>query len=228
MKNRVLSVTFCVSILCHFPLYSAIGNYYFSASRSPLVPKSNPTFVYQPMERITPHLPVPTAPERVVKITKPVTRKEVPKKDSKKRKEDTVRHEDGMIPPLSGTLPQKLPEQAVSQIIPPTADDVDLSNSSIREAFYTYYELLSALIARFAVYPETARLEKREGIVYVSFLLNKNGSLSDVVLRQSSGFGILDRSALSSVQNAAPFPPLPLELKKETLRVNVPISFEID
>lgn len=45
----------------------------------------------------------------------------------------------------------------------------------------------------------------------VSFSLGANGKISNLVLKQSSGDDSFDRSAMTSVQNAVPYTPLPIE-----------------
>ncbi len=45
----------------------------------------------------------------------------------------------------------------------------------------------------------------------VTFILGANGKISDLVLKQSSGDDSFDRSAMTSVQIAVPYTPLPIE-----------------
>jgi len=228
MKNSILTITFCVSTILHYPLCSALGEYYFTKGSPSFEKKVKPSFVYQPkMREVTVTKVASTPVPKVKTLTSSVVKKSnviKPHVRHPKVKETPERQLRRV--PLS--RPTSLAGKPKQQVIPPTADAIDMKNTSVRKAFFTYYDLLSTLIARFAVYPESARVKKLEGVSYVSFLLKKNGNLTDIVLRQTSGIGILDRSALSAVQNAAPFPPLPLEIKKNTLRINVPISFEIE
>ena len=46
-------------------------------------------------------------------------------------------------------------------------------------------------------------------LVIVTFTLNRNGTVSDARVTQSSGIGLLDRSAQRAILEAAPFPPIP-------------------
>jgi TonB family protein len=43
----------------------------------------------------------------------------------------------------------------------------------------------------------------------ISFRIQSDGSISDLTVRESSGFDTFDLAALRAVQNASPFPPLP-------------------
>jgi len=226
--KSLIVATFLFSTVLHVPLYSYLDSLYFPHQTDLAMKNKQSTFTYVPRKRNMRVTKVPRAIVQKLKQSKPIkqiVKKIVPQKKTNELAVKTALKTDADI---LDELMAIRPKAAVSRIIPPIVDNIDLSNDSIREAFFTYYDLLSTLIARFAVYPEDARLKRAQGVSYVSFLLRQNGSLGDILLKQSSGHGSLDRSALSAVQNAAPFPPLPIELRKDTIRINVPISFEID
>jgi len=65
-------------------------------------------------------------------------------------------------------------------------------------------------------YPEEARRKKLYGDVLLLVAINADGSLREVEIRQSSGSKILDEAALRIVRLAAPFDPLPPEVRKDT------------
>lgn len=54
-------------------------------------------------------------------------------------------------------------------------------------------------------------------ISYVTIHLNKDGSLIACSLVESCGYQEMDQFVLRGIQNAAPFPPIPNHLKKETI-----------
>jgi TonB family protein len=54
----------------------------------------------------------------------------------------------------------------------------------------------------------------------VYFQVLKDGTLANIVLEQSSGDPILDRSALRAVQDSNPLPPLPYQYGKDSLGVH--------
>ena len=92
----------------------------------------------------------------------------------------------------------------------------------------SYYRVISEQIKQKAVYPEEARRSLSEGLVYISFTVFDDGRLKEIELKVSSGNDYLDKAALRSVQEAAPFPPFPAEIKERELCLNIPISFEIE
>ncbi|MGB2578886.1 protein TonB [Elusimicrobium simillimum] len=60
----------------------------------------------------------------------------------------------------------------------------------------------------------------------VSFAIQANGSITDVKVVSESGNAGYDYSAKSSVEGAAPFPPLPKDFGKDTLTVTVEFKDE--
>ena len=74
-------------------------------------------------------------------------------------------------------------------------------------------------------YPRTARRRGMEGKPVIAFTLNKQGRLVKVNLAQSSGYQMLDQAALEAVQQAVPYPEIPAELKIDTYKFKLPISF---
>ncbi len=65
-------------------------------------------------------------------------------------------------------------------------------------------------------YPDQARRRRLNGSLVLVVGINANGTLSDVVLRNSSGHQVLDDAARRIVRLASPFKPFPASLKKNT------------
>lgn len=55
----------------------------------------------------------------------------------------------------------------------------------------------------------------------IFFRINRDGSMADLRVEQSSGYNSFDLAALRAVQNAAPFPPLPRAFQHDSLGVNL-------
>lgn len=69
-------------------------------------------------------------------------------------------------------------------------------------------------------------LAREKAHVFVTFTVNRNGSVTNVHLKSPSGKQLFDQSALAAVQSAQPFPGLPDEYKESVLEVT--IRFELD
>jgi protein TonB len=77
-------------------------------------------------------------------------------------------------------------------------------------------------IARTLAYPPRAKRMGWEGRVALAFVLLADGTVRDLCVTQSSGYGLLDEAALAAVERATPFPPPGV-----TVRVRVPVSFQL-
>jgi len=94
-------------------------------------------------------------------------------------------------------------------------------------AYKSYYQLIREKIRRYAYY-NYKKLE--EGDVFLTFSLNANGELKDVVINdaKSAKSEYLRQTALLSVKDSNPFPAFPEKLKNnKMLSFHVIISFEI-
>lgn len=85
-----------------------------------------------------------------------------------------------------------------------------------------HFTYIRDLVLRRLVYPPQARRLGWQGRVTVSFVVNADGSASSLRVLESSGYPLLDRSALETVRSAAPFPrpPLPAEIV-------IPVGFRL-
>jgi TonB family protein len=83
---------------------------------------------------------------------------------------------------------------------------------------FNYYidQLLSAIDSKW-VRPPLGNDVK----TVISFRIERDGSLTDLQVAQSSGYNSFDLAALRAVQNASPFPPLPRAYRQDSLGVNL-------
>ena len=65
-------------------------------------------------------------------------------------------------------------------------------------------------------YPEKAKQDKIYGNLTLKVALNKDGTINQLSITESSGKKLLDDAALRIVRLAAPFPPLTKEMTKDT------------
>ena len=72
-------------------------------------------------------------------------------------------------------------------------------------------------------YPHMARKMGWSGTVKISFCVCENGSVTDVKVVNSSGFGLLDNSAVDTIKKTAPFPKPPIMAE-----VVMPITYKLD
>ena len=101
-------------------------------------------------------------------------------------------------------------------------ETVDLGSRDIK--YVTYLAKIKNKILQIWQYPQKAYENNEEGTVIVKMSIDADGRLAGAALISSSGYAELDDGALSVVQTAAPFEPLP-EIY-DLSRLNIVASFQ--
>jgi TonB family protein len=76
-------------------------------------------------------------------------------------------------------------------------------------------------------YPIAAQKAGIEGNASVRMTILKDGQLEEAEILESSGYDILDKAALRSVQNADPFPPIPEAANLDKIDIEIKLVFKI-
>lgn len=82
-------------------------------------------------------------------------------------------------------------------------------------------------LARHFDYPWLARLRGWEGGVLLAFIVRAGGSLNDVRVVRSSGFAVLDRSAVDSLQKIERIPEAVAWLQGRDIEMQLPIVYHL-
>lgn len=90
-----------------------------------------------------------------------------------------------------------------------------------------YFALVSAHLNRRKVYPAAARQARQQGVVTVRFTVDRNGNVSGVSIKRSSGHDILDRATLDLLQRVAPLPRMPSSVQRESITLSLPIDYSL-
>jgi protein TonB len=76
-------------------------------------------------------------------------------------------------------------------------------------------------------YPASARVDRAEGKVVVKAMIDEDGSIGEVEVFQSSGYPTLDKAAVETLRQAAPFH-LPRPLGQPHMTIKIPMSYRLD
>ena len=76
-------------------------------------------------------------------------------------------------------------------------------------------------------YPASARVDRAEGKVVVKAVINEDGNVGEVEVFQSSGHPGLDKAAIDTLRQAAPFH-LPRPLGQPGMTIRIPMSYRLD
>lgn len=76
-------------------------------------------------------------------------------------------------------------------------------------------------------YPSDAQARGDEGVVMLSFTVDRSGHVLNREIARSSGHRELDNEAMAMVERAQPWPPFPASMPQAKLEMTVPIKFSL-
>jgi protein TonB len=86
---------------------------------------------------------------------------------------------------------------------------------------------LHTSLARHFDYPYVARLRGWEGSVLLAFIVQASGNLNDIRIVRSSGFAVLDDSAVDSLKKVQRIPEAVAWLQGRDIEIQLPISYRL-
>jgi protein TonB len=90
-----------------------------------------------------------------------------------------------------------------------------------------YFALVSAHLNRRKRYPTEAKKARQQGIVTVRFTVSRDGSVSAVSIKRSSGHDLLDQATLELLQRVAPLPRMPASMQRDSVTLSLPIDYSL-
>ncbi len=123
------------------------------------------------------------------------------------------------------------PDTQTAQSVQPPAQMAAISPALTNAPTKRDYGWLSEEILRrveeLKRYPASARIDRAEGKVVVKAVINEDGNLGEVEVFQSSGYLTLDKAAVETMRQAAPFH-LPHPLGQPRMTIKIPMSYRLD
>ncbi len=108
--------------------------------------------------------------------------------------------------------------------------NLELASVNLGDAKQSFNEFLKAVrdrIKQVQRFPPRVRNLDDGTTTTVRFTLFKDGTIRNPEVTDSSGSKALDNAALAAVQNAVPYPPFPEGQEGNSLRLELPIVFEL-
>lgn len=180
------------------------------------------------MQKPTTQPPAPKKPQpKVTKATrpkkapKPTTQKQIKQENAPQKAQaiqQTQEVQKQEVQKQESTQAQDTPKPQESEISTESQESIELIASVQGEHFELYEKVHSALLKN-VFYPKRARYKRLSGIVILEFVLEKNGEISQERVIQSSGYALLDESALKALSNTQ-FPTTP-----KRYRFRVPLRY---
>lgn len=181
-------------------------------------------------EAVVPELPVMEKPDAVLQAAppkpvkpKPVVEKKPPPKPILKK-----------VAP-----PQPIPPDATDATDAPPLETASTSTQSAAaapaqgalsataraQAQQSWQAAVLSHLERKKRYPRSAQIRHQEGVVYVSFTVNRDGTVLATSLHKASEHDVLNSEALELPRRVSPVPTPPDSISGQTIRVVVPIQF---
>lgn len=131
----------------------------------------------------------------------------------------------GMAPPVTAKI-----DGAVDADSGPTGARPPAATASANlpaAEVLAYRARLEAHLARYRVYPASARRAREQGVVVLRLLMNGRGQVIDVWVESSSGVTSIDDEALAAATRAEPLPSFPAGWP-ERMSIAIPVKFGLD
>jgi len=166
------------------------------------------------------------------KVALPSSPKQEPSSPPKQEPEIDETKETPIISDVSedaAPIPAKIQDMEVSpkeEVSESSGNDIENNSGEgqIAEGYVAAnLSYIKGLIAKHLRYPQIARELGLTGTVIVSFIIIPNGYIEEIKIKQSSGFGVLDKNAVEAIKKISPLSqPPPIKVK-----VIIPISYNL-
>ena len=104
--------------------------------------------------------------------------------------------------------------------------EVELTDSK-EEAMFRYQDVVKQRIEELRRYPSRAKRRGVEGETRIKFAISSNGLVQNIKIISASGSKRLDEEAVNTIRRASPFPPVPEEIDRSPVWMEVSIVFTL-
>jgi periplasmic protein TonB len=123
--------------------------------------------------------------------------------------------------------PEEPKPQPVEQPKPPTPAVPARVKGGAQRVEASWQTELVRHLQRYKRYPSDAQSRGEEGVVQLSFTVDRGGHVLNREIVQSSGHRELDNEVMSMIERAQPLPPFPATMPQAKLDLTVPIRFSL-
>ncbi|NWF66821.1 MAG: TonB family protein [Campylobacterales bacterium] len=102
-----------------------------------------------------------------------------------------------------------------------------LDEQKKQEILNQYLAQITEYIQKNKTYPNTARRLKQTGVVELHFIIEKNGEIKNLSVKNSSNSSYLDSASIDMIKKIGSFNPIPKELEKNSIEIVVPIEYKL-
>jgi periplasmic protein TonB len=121
----------------------------------------------------------------------------------------------------------KRPPKKVEKPKPPAPVTAQRAKGGAPQIASSWESSVVKHLQRYKRYPSEALSRSEEGVVLLSFSLDRNGHLLAHHIARSSGYADLDNEVMDMIMRAEPLPAFPANMPQAQLDLTVPISFSM-
>ncbi len=144
-------------------------------------------------------------------------------KDKKPAEAQKIKKEE--VPPPADT--QKPLAKPSAPAVPKPSVEIG-AGATVPANISNYATAVQSKIMDNLNYPSAARQAGFQGTVKVGVHIAYDGQLQEAVIRQGSGYAMLDEDALNTVKRVSSFPPFPSSIEKDDLWIEIPIDYRLN
>jgi periplasmic protein TonB len=129
--------------------------------------------------------------------------------------------------PTEVPLPTPKPPEKVAEAPPPAPQTAQQVRGGSPAVEPSWQASLVRQLQRFKRYPAAAQSRNEQGVVLLSFSLDRTGHVLAHSIAKSSGYAELDNEVMAMIMRAEPLPPFPASMSQPRIDLTVPIRFSL-
>ncbi|WP_257281204.1 MULTISPECIES: energy transducer TonB [unclassified Endozoicomonas] len=165
--------------------------------------------------------PKPKPKKNVVKIAEPEPQPEKPEVKKEPEPEEVVEKKTEL--PKKEVEPQEEP-LAETQVVKTTTEKTEVEGLSNEPVFVSRPAIRKSVPPR---YPRIAQRRNQQGVVMLEVVVDIEGHAMNIKVLESSGFKLLDQSAIAAVEDWE-FEPQKRNNRLVASRVHIPVAFQLN
>jgi periplasmic protein TonB len=124
-------------------------------------------------------------------------------------------------------MPTVKPPEKVEQTPPPAPQTAQPVKGGAPPVALSWQTSVFRQLQRSQRYPAAARSRNEQGVVLLSFSLDRDGHVLAHSIARSSGYADLDNEVMAMIMRAEPLPPFPTSMPQPRIDLTVPIRFSL-
>jgi len=119
------------------------------------------------------------------------------------------------------------PPEKIEEARPPAPVTAQKAKGGAPRIEPSWQSSLVRHLQRYKRYPGDAQARSEQGVVVLSFSVDRTGHVLEHRVARSSGYPALDDEVMSMIERAQPLPPFPATMTEDKLDLTVPIRFSL-